>query len=219
MGKIPHFTDKQTIVLDAVSCDPYIATHGYFTGGTALASYYLEHRESEDIDIFSRDPWDPQNVLPILTSIVTKKGGRITTRLVDPVHIYMLHFGDGTSLKVDFAHYPYGLMEQSGLSYNTLRVDSKLDIAINKLLSITQRSEVKDYVDSYFLLKDFTFWDLKMGVAQKFHVDIDPGLIPQDFLGVEEFDHLPTMLKPLSLNDLKKFFREEAVKIAKTVVE
>lgn len=129
----------------------------------------------------------------------------------------MLTFYDGASAKVDFNHYPYPEIENFE-EYKGLRVDSEFDIAINKLLAVTQRTEVKDFVDLYFLLQDYTFWDLRIGVEKKFRIDIEPLLIAADFLAVEEFDYLPKMLKPLTLDELKLFFKNQAVKLGKEVV-
>ncbi len=218
MGKIPQFTKKQAIVLDALSHNPYITNQGYFTGGTALSSFYLNHRESEDIDIFSKNRWDSQQVFQILSDIVGVSGS-ITARVIDPVFIYILHFPDGEKLKVDFAQYPYPQIEDSGRRIGDLKVDSLIDIATNKLQTITQRQEVKDFVDLYFLLQKFTFWDLRTAVAEKFRMDIESLLISSDFLAVEDFTFLPRMRTPLTLDELKKFFRSQAVKLAKTVVE
>ena len=130
----------------------------------------------------------------------------ITTRVVDPVFIYVLHFPDGEELKVDFAQYPYPQIEISKKHIGNLKVDSLIDIAVNKLQTITQRQEVKDFVDLYFLLQKFTFWDLRQGVAEKFRMDIEPLLISSDFLAVENFTFLPRMRKSLTLVQLKKFF-------------
>jgi len=39
-----------------------ISANFYFSGGTALAYYYLEHRKSEDLDFFSEVEFDPQSL-------------------------------------------------------------------------------------------------------------------------------------------------------------
>lgn len=218
MGQIPFLTKEQAVVLDSLGSNAYISGQGYFTGGTALSSFYLQHRASEDIDIFSEKPWDSQELLRILTGIAGSKG-RIRTRYVDPVHIYTLTFPGGATLKVDINTYPYPRLAKSDKRIGNLPVDSLVDIAANKLLAVTQRTEVKDFVDLYFLLQTYTFWDLKEAVAQKFRVDIDPMLIGQDYLAVEEFTFLPQMHKPLTLDELKAFFREEAVRLGKSAVE
>src|SRR5436190_2938449 len=102
---------------------------------------------------------------------------------------------------------------------NGIDVDSLIDIAVNKLLVTQQRTEVKDFVDLYFLLKKFTVWDLIEGVRIKFKVTIDPLIIGSDFLKVESFDYLPKMIKPLSLKELKRFFKEKAKDVGLKVVD
>lgn len=66
----------------------------------------------------------------------------------------------------------------------------------------------------------FTFWDLIYGVQEKFKgYFFDVMILAQDFLKVEDFDVLPRMIKPLNLEDLKKFFREKAKEVgSKTVI-
>ena len=41
----------------------------------------------------------------------------------------------------------------------------------------------------------------------------------EDFLKVDEFDALPRMIKPLTLDELKIFFREKAKELGKIAVE
>lgn len=94
-------------------------------------------------------------------------------------------------------------------------VDSLVDIAVNKLLTITQRNDVKDFVDLYFLLDKFTVWDLMEGVRVKFKMKLEPFIVASDFLKVEDFETMPKMIKKLTLEDLKTFFRQQAKKIGK----
>ena len=94
-------------------------------------------------------------------------------------------------------------------------MDSKLDIATNKLLTITQRTEVKDFVDLFFLLQEYTFWDLKAAVERKFNVRIEPFVIATDLMVVDEFEYMPRMIRPLTLNDLQSFFHALAEKLGR----
>lgn len=119
---------------------------------------------------------------------------------------------------MDFGYYPYKRVEQ-GIKKAGLNVDSLLDIAVNKLLTISQRTEVKDFVDLYYLLQKFTIWDLMEGVRIKFKVKMDPFVIGSDFLKVENFDYLPKMIKPLTLEKLKAFFRKEVEKLGRKSLE
>lgn len=60
MGKIPILTKEQRLILDQVKQNEFLRSNFYFTGGTALSGYYLNHRESEDLDFFSQKKFDPQ---------------------------------------------------------------------------------------------------------------------------------------------------------------
>ncbi len=119
---------------------------------------------------------------------------------------------------MDFSYFPHKRLENGGM-HRQLSVDGLLDIAVNKILAITQRIEVKDFVDLYFLLQKFSVWDLREGVRIKFQRDLEPMLLGADLLSVEDFTFLPKMHLPLTLDELKAFFREEAKKLGRDVVE
>jgi predicted nucleotidyltransferase component of viral defense system len=102
---------------------------------------------------------------------------------------------------------------KKGIVVSNLEIDSLLDIAVNKMLTISQRSEAKDFVDLYFLLQKFHVWDIITGVKVKFRVEIEPLLLGSDFLKVEDFDFLPKMILPLTLEKLKIFFRQKAQEV------
>jgi len=53
MEKSSIFTPIQKRFLETVIKEPYILKNYYFTGGTALSEFYLKHRISRDIDLFS----------------------------------------------------------------------------------------------------------------------------------------------------------------------
>lgn len=65
----------------------------------------------------------------------------------------------------------------------------------------------------------FTIWDLLYAVKAKHNMETDIILVGADFLKVENFDFLPKMLKPLTLEELKSFFRQKAKEIARRSVE
>ena len=55
MGKT-ILTPNQHRLLEYAAKSPTVAEHFYLTGGTALAEFYLQHRVSEDLDFFTKDP-------------------------------------------------------------------------------------------------------------------------------------------------------------------
>lgn len=219
MGKIQILTKEQQIILDVAKKSEFFRSQFYFTGGTVLSAFYLQHRYSEDLDFFSQDRFDQQIILTLVQEWGKKYKFSIkSSRFAEVVYIFMLQFNNNKMLKVDFGYYPYKRIEENVMQ-DGMKIDSLLDIAINKLLTISQRYDVKDFVDLYFLLQKFTLWDLIEGVRIKFNMELEPLLLGADFLKVEDFDYLPKMIKPLTLKDLKEFFRQQALVIGRKSVE
>ncbi len=212
MGKKSILNKKQKVILEEFSRDPSLSSVFYFTGGTALSEFYLQHRESEDLDFFSQKSFDPQLVLQRVETWSKKYDFRIKPSFVEPTHIYILNFSDGEQLKIDFAYYPYPKLAPEKKLDGVL-MDSFLDIGANKLLAVNQRTEVKDFVDLYFILQNLNFWQLRDGVKAKFNVNLEPYLTAADYLKVADFEFLPKMLRELSLETLKEFFQSEAKKL------
>lgn len=217
MGKVT-FTPKQRLIFDEVKKSDFIRQNFYFTGGTALSSVYLHHRLSEDLDFFSVEKFDPLAILNLVTQWSEIHNFKVTSQELEVVRIFILEFEDKEKLKVDFGYYPYNRLEK-GQNIDSFNVDSLLDIGVNKLQTIHQRTDVKDFVDLYFLLREFTVWDLMEGVRVKFKTELEPYTVAADYLKVDSFEYLPTMLTPLDLTTLQKFFQNGAVKLSKQVVK
>lgn len=219
MGKISVTTKRQKEFLGLINSNRYLSSQFYFTGGTALAEFYLHHRLSEDLDFFSKNKIDQRRIFIIISRWSKKYNFEFSSRFVEVVYRFNLTFKDNSSLKVDFSHYPYPLVEK-GAKYKSIRLDSLKDIAINKLLVISQRTDVKDFVDLYFLLKEkFSVWDLIYGLKTKFNVKVEPFLLAEDFLKIEDFKFMPKMIRKLTLEELRLFFREQAKKVGMKAVE
>ncbi len=219
MEKVSLFTPEQNIILNQVAKDSYLRSNFYFTGGTALSYLYLHHRNSEDLDFFTTIKLDPAEILAKITNWAQQYDFKFESQMKEVVYIFFLTFNNGIKLKVDFGYYPVQRVEK-GMQYKQLEVDSLFDIAINKLVTIQQRTTVKDFVDLYFLLEQFTIWDLMYGAEAKFHMKIDLFMLAGDLLyKPEEFSSLPKMIKPLTLEELRAFFRETAIGLARRSVE
>jgi predicted nucleotidyltransferase component of viral defense system len=216
MGKDSILNTKQRKILDEFKKDLNLSGF-YFTGGTALSEYYLQHRESVDLDFFTKEDFDPQIALNAVSLWSQKHNFTIKSEFVDPTHRYILKFENGEELKIDFAKYPYPNLNDIQI-FDGVKVDSFYDIAVNKLLTINQRTEVKDFVDIYYVFEKFNFWELKDGVLAKFNVEIDPFLMAADFMKIQNFENLPKMRKSLDLETLKDFFIIKAKQLGGKVI-
>lgn len=218
MGKISILTKEQKTILDQITKEQLLRSMFYFTGGTALSEFYLKHRKSVDLDFFTGREFDTQFLFNLLSRWSRFLKFKLEAEFIDPTYRSILHFEKGTKLRVDFSYFPYKRLKK-GINYNNLEIDSLFDIATNKLLTISQRANVKDFVDLYFLLEKFSLWDLITGVEKKFNLKIEPFILASDFLLVENFEFLPKMIKPLKLPTLKKFFKEKAKKMGRLYVK
>lgn len=213
-----HFTIVQKRFLNEVRREPYLVEKFYLTGGTALAACYLNHRMSEDIDLFTDTPFDESTVIAAM--------GRITSRLQVQAKLAKIHerlrydlaFTRGGLLKIDFVFYDFKHIKEVN-TLGELAVDSMDDIAVNKLLALSQRTASKDFVDLYFLLRKYTIWDLRQAVEHKFKLDIDPLYLSALFAKAENLTDIPIMKKKLTLEQLKNFFLKEAKRLAMTMIK
>ena len=219
MGQMSIITPEQKLILDQIRQTEFIKNQFYFTGGTALSEFYLQHRYSEDLDFFSENDFDYKEILSLLKEWAEKFHFVFRSDPKKVVKMFYLKFENGNGFKIDFGYYPYKRVEK-GLGKDGLTIDSLLDIAINKLSTVNQRSSVKDFVDLYYLFNEFTIWDLIEGVKIKFRQELDPWLLSSDLAYVvEEFEEMPRMIKPLTLDELKNFFREKAKELGRLAVE
>lgn len=121
----------------------------YLSGGTAL-SLQLGHRESEDLDFFSREPFVPD----VLEQQLHPFGTLSETELAKgTVNTYL----DG--VKLQFLEYPYRLLEPL-VVWEGITLSSVIDIACTKLQTVGMRGSKKDFIDLYFLLQHYTLKNL-----------------------------------------------------------
>lgn len=216
MGKI-GFTQFQKIVFDKISQDGTLNKIFYFGGGTALSVFYLNHRFSVDLDFFSEKEFNKDTVIKFINSIASELKASVKMTKKEMVMWFELQKGKET-LKVDFLNFPYPRFDRS-LIYQGIEVDSPKDIGANKLLLLNLTEEPKDYVDLYFILKEkCSIWDLIEIVRNKFKLDLDLISLGEDFMNAEKIKFLPQMIKLLSLEELKSFFKFQASKLGTKII-
>lgn len=218
MGKVTLTIPQQTI-LTILGKEPYFPKTFYLTGGTALAAFYYHHRKSEDIDLFTPNAFDQQFVRSWMDTEKRKRKWNVTYAQVFERQTYEISWGK-THVKVEFVHYPYKQISRSSLFYQGFQIDSKSDIATNKLLTISQRTTTKDFVDLFYLLKkDFTLWDLFPSAERKFGIEIEPVYAASLLSKASELNSLPMMKTKLTLAQLQTFFKKEAIALASKFVK
>ena len=117
----------------------------YLVGGTAIA-LYIGHRRSIDFDLFK---FNNLNLKKNLT-IIESKGYKyhITRRVSDQLNITI------NDVKITFFQYPFKINAASFFEQH-INLPSLLDLGAMKAYALGRRSKWKDYVDMYFILKNY----------------------------------------------------------------
>src|SRR3990167_2678062 len=145
-------TKHQATILDHLSWEKDVHENFYLSGGTALAEFYLHHRLSEDLDFFSEKEFDPQVIQVVLKKIQKKvKLKKIDFQQSFNRNLFFLSIGNDI-VKTEFTYFPFSPIT-NGMNYNELRIDSLLDIAVNKVFTIYQKPRSRDFIDLYCILQ------------------------------------------------------------------
>lgn len=219
MEKNSIFTPIQKRFLEAVIKEPYLLKTYYFTGGTALSEFYLKHRLSKDIDLFS----EKEVHLPSIAKFIKKAALRLEAKEIREeqylgLHTFFFKIPNQEDFKVDFNYYPFPRIEK-GKTWKGLSIDSLLDIAVNKIHTLYMKPRAREYVDIYFIVKktNYTLKELVKFTKIKFDWHIEPLQLSRRFLEVLSFTDYPIMLVPFNKKEVQEFFINEAKKLKKEI--
>ena len=183
----------------------------FLTGGTALSAFYLGHRVSEDMDFFTEEEGQVPQVLPILQEIVSKLNAQLEIKRSFRSYLEVFITKEKETLRCDFAlDSPYRLEKKIFRQEYGIYVDNVLDISCNKLSALYDRGDPKDFVDIYFIDREVIPFERLVEEAKKKHIGLDNYWLAISLAKVEDLSILPRMLKPITFDELKIFFREQA---------
>lgn len=211
-------TEKQKRFIIALKDNEYILKNFYLTGGTALAAYYLHHRHSDDLDFFCPTRFDVAKIDHFIEQIADNLGAIKTERQrVHDRYIYVIIFKH-EQLKTEFVTFEHKTLQPFN-QFDGIPVDSEYDIAVNKLFTIQDRTETKDFVDLYFLLQKYPLDELIKGVENKFGFTINKIALGGTLMKLETITLMPKMYVPLKHEELAHFFRNLAYGLKKDIFE
>ncbi len=191
----------------------------YFTGHTALAVCYLRHRDSDDLDFFTADPASLDPTARDFEKTLRSAGLNVQVERRQATFVRLLIEQE---LKMDMAlDAPFRLKPpvQSNIEGIKVPVDGLEDIAANKMLALFGRAEPRDFVDVYFVAKEyFDFMEIVQMAAQK-DTGFDLYWLAAAMQEAEKIKLLPVkMHKPFDFSDMKNFFKEQRLKLLRRIV-
>jgi hypothetical protein len=183
----------------------------YLTGGGALAEFYLNHRRSQDIDLFTQDREAWSSVENDIRAAATQIGGVVDfvrAKEGNELHRAILKIPGEVDVKIDIVreappHFGNIRVEPDGVM-----VDSLENLAVGKLLALYGRAYPRDFVDLYCLLESGQ--DIQQLIVRG--KEKDPGLIEPYFaemlrlIARMEPTDFPEMRTPLDIEQMRIFF-------------
>ncbi len=199
-------TDAQQTVLELLSRLPEIQTF-YLAGGTALA-LHLGHRRSRDFDFFRPQDFRPQDLLTHIREVgdielLQEAAGTLTVTL--------------RSVPISFFHYDYPLLRPLQETPWGIGLADADDIAAMKLSALAGRGSRKDFVDLYFYCRTGAplenVFELFREKYRGLTVDSYHLLRSLTFFDDAEAEVMPDLLREGTWNEIKTFFRTEALRL------
>ena len=182
----------------------------YMAGGTAL-SLELGHRKSLDFDFYTPKKFDNRK---LLREIEEKFKEVVLIQSAEQTLIVMIN-----GIEVSFFHYPYPLI------YPPVKIDgvslaSKGDIAAMKIIAISDRGAKRDFIDVYFLLKEFSLEEIFQVVKKKypnFNIYVALQGLTYFIDAEKEQKRRLYLFQSISWNKIKKFLIEKVKDYRKNV--
>lgn len=204
---IPTETRK---ALDFLSKQDWLANSDfYLAGGTALA-LQMGNRRSVDLDFFTTKKDFDENQLII--NFINNSNWQ--TDIKEKSTVYGILFGS----KISFIAYPFFIPKQEFISYGSIKILQPLDIAVMKIIAISQRGKKRDFFDLYWCAQNIeTLKSLIIRLKEQYpSVAHDYNHILKSLVYFEdaENDPEPLIYFKISWKEVKNFFNKEVSKIA-----
>ena len=184
----------------------------YLAGGTALA-LQAGHRSSVDLDFFThRQDFAFQKVIKNFSD-----GDWVTDIAREGTLYGRLH-----NAKTSFIAYPFFVPRRPRVLFGKVPILDSHDIAVMKIIAISQRGRKRDFVDLYWLCQYqeslatifSRLSDQYPSVAHDYHHIVKSITYFDD----AEHDPMPKIFFKADWSGIKRFFRKEAVAIARELL-
>jgi predicted nucleotidyltransferase component of viral defense system len=208
---IPPETKKAFVFLSELA---WLGEGGwYLAGGTALAMQ-VGNRKSVDLDFFTTEKYFDKAEL--LDNFL--ENNEWTTTLNRKNTIY----GELFKAKVSFIAYPFFVPKQNFIQYGSIKILQPIDIAVMKIIAISQRGRKRDFFDLYWCVKNVEPLEnsIKRLEVQYPFVAHDYHHILKSLVYFEdaESDPEPDIFFESNWQEIKDYFKKEILNIANKII-
>lgn len=205
-----RLTSLQRSVLEAF----FRRERGFFlSGGGALAGFYLGHRETHDLDLFTVDPILDRGA-SALREAADELGATLERLQTSPEFQRWLVRRGEEGLVVDLVRDTVPQLHGEKRSIGALLVDPPEEILANKLCTLLSRAEIRDLVDVMALERaGYCVEDQIVGANRK-----DGGLTPAQLgwvLGGLELGDNAKLPGDVNVADLRSYLKDLRGRLAR----
>jgi hypothetical protein len=179
----------------------------YLVGGTAIA-LHIGHRRSIDFDLFKFSTLKPKSIVSEISAF--KYPYTITRRVTEQMNV-TIH-----DVKFTFFQYPFKIDAKCRFE-DYLRLPELIDLAAMKAYALGRRSKWKDYVDLYYILKNYYSVEQISKRAGEIYGQLFSGkLFRAQLAYFEDIDHsepIDYLVPAVPDNEIKEFLIDKATDI------
>ena len=185
----------------------------YLAGGTAFA-LYEGHRTSLDLDFFY--PKKSFNLAQLLTHLDKKQW---TIDVAEEGTVYASFH----QAKVSFIAYPFFTPKLPPNRYGAVRILQPKDIAVMKIIAVSQRGRKRDFVDLYWYLKKYeSLGEVLLRLPRQYPTvahDYHHILKSLMYFGDAEEDPMPKLFFNVTWKEIKTYFQREVPRTTKEFLQ
>lgn len=195
-------------LLEELMSEP-VLNNFMLVGGTAL-SLIKGHRISDDIDLFTDKEFNKEEVKYLFKSKYNRGSLKIS-EFTFGLSIYYSNNNNNHDVKIDIMNFSTDPFLKSPNIIDNIRFASLEDIAAMKFNAIKSRITKKDFIDIYYLLKDFSFGQILNFNKERFkYEEVKDSLIGISMIDKADSDPMPKMFNSISWDEIKKSIKHEA---------
>jgi hypothetical protein len=211
LARLPASTRRAFLCCAELSA--FRGSRWYLAGGTALA-LQAGHRQSRDLDFFL--PRAEFNEISLERALSATKAWRTDLRERGTI------YGTLLGAKISFIAYPFFVPSKQVLRYGNLTILNARDIAVMKIIAISQRGRKRDFVDLYWYATNREpLAKIIQRVTRQFpgkKHNLSHFLKSLTYFADAEEDPMPRLFFKESWRTMKAFFRHEVTRTAREIL-
>lgn len=186
----------------------------FLTGGSALGLFYLDHRHSYDLDLFTNAEVEAREVRNLVHRTAAHIGAECAAlRSAPDFNRFRLTRGEEQEI-VDVVVDRSPQLDSEKNDFGGIRVDTLREILANKLTTLLSRAEMKDVVDLYFL--EQAGHDVLAAIpdAQSKDGGWEPAVVSWILAGLRVTDTPPWLIRKIAPEEIQAFLDRLRLAIA-----